>query len=58
MRKKYNFFNQNVSYTLNGNVLSSQGSLSHKKLKLTPLYLKTVGMVMIGQAVPSAIQVW
>ena len=49
------FFYQNVSYTLNGSVLSSQGSLSHKKLKLTPLYSKTVGMIMTGQAVTSAI---
>ena len=58
MRKKYNFFHQSVSYALNGSVLSSQGSLSHKKLNLTQLYSKTVGVVMIGQAVTSAIQAW
>ena len=54
-KKNNNFFYQNISYTLNGSVLSSQGSLSHKKLKLTPLYSKTVEMIMIGQAVTSAI---
>ena len=51
-------FSISVSYALNGSVLSSQGSLSHKKLKLTQLYSKTVGVVMIGQAVTSAIQAW